>query len=197
MASESKTLLIRVDGDAEIGTGHVMRCLALAQAWRRRGGETVFVCALVPEALEQRLSTSGFEVRRHQFAPGSAEDANHVVALIDEYRVSAVACDGYPFGLGFQEIVHSAGIPFLVIADYAIDEPFACDYLLNQNLAASRSDYPALTDSTIALTGPTYSLFAPRVLRSETGARQSGSGTPQQPARARHARGGRPEEYDR
>lgn len=31
-------LVIRADAGAEMGTGHVMRCLALAQAWLRASG---------------------------------------------------------------------------------------------------------------------------------------------------------------
>jgi UDP-2,4-diacetamido-2,4,6-trideoxy-beta-L-altropyranose hydrolase len=37
-------LVIRADAAPRLGTGHVLRCLALAQAWRRSGGEAVFAC---------------------------------------------------------------------------------------------------------------------------------------------------------
>jgi hypothetical protein len=31
-------LLIRAEADARMGTGHVLRCLALGQSWQRTGG---------------------------------------------------------------------------------------------------------------------------------------------------------------
>ena len=37
-------VLIRADSSVQIGTGHVMRCLTLADELRGRGVEAVFVC---------------------------------------------------------------------------------------------------------------------------------------------------------
>ena len=68
-------LLIRADADTEIGTGHVMRCLALAQGWREAAGEAVFAMATDAPSLEKRLAEEGFEVERLAAEPGSTEDA--------------------------------------------------------------------------------------------------------------------------
>ena len=38
-------LVYRADASERIGTGHVMRGIALAQAWQEAGGEALFVLA--------------------------------------------------------------------------------------------------------------------------------------------------------
>ncbi len=102
---KTKMLFIRADAGGFTGTGHVMRMIALAQAWRRRGrriraslsasqdtvadGEeseasVVFICARLPEALEQRLRDEGFEVVRIDAEPGSPEDARATLKVVQE-----------------------------------------------------------------------------------------------------------------
>ena len=39
-----KSIFIRVDASLEIGTGHVMRCLTLADALSLQGDKCTFIC---------------------------------------------------------------------------------------------------------------------------------------------------------
>ena len=79
MPSDKPSLLIRADASASIGTGHVMRCLALAQAWRHTGGDALFACAEMPPALRARVAAEGFDVQGLQAEPGTSADAEQTI----------------------------------------------------------------------------------------------------------------------
>jgi len=154
-----KLLIIRADGSAAIGTGHVMRMIALAQAWRRRGGGVIFCCAQVPKGLASTIVADEFELVRIDAEPGSEEDAAALISLANERGARAVACDNYHFDLAYQKAVSGSVDRFLMVADCGSDEGFACDFLLNQNLGISGSDYPALGGETELLAGSSYCLL--------------------------------------
>ena len=101
------TLIIRADASSAIGHGHVMRCLALAQAWQDRGGRCVFVTSQPVPAIEARLTSEGFAVLKLEATPGSREDASQVADSAAQNDACWAVIDGYHFGLEYQQILKS------------------------------------------------------------------------------------------
>lgn len=50
----------RVDASLQIGSGHVMRCLTLADALRETGAKCQFICRAHPGNLIEHIKSKGF-----------------------------------------------------------------------------------------------------------------------------------------
>lgn len=53
------SLLLRADGSTAIGTGHLMRCLALAQEFADAGARVALASAEIPDRLRERFRDEG------------------------------------------------------------------------------------------------------------------------------------------
>ncbi|MCC6646710.1 MAG: UDP-2,4-diacetamido-2,4,6-trideoxy-beta-L-altropyranose hydrolase [Polyangiaceae bacterium] len=158
MSARPSSLLLRADASAEAGTGHVMRMLALGQAWQARGGDvTLATCA--PEALRARGSRMGARIVE---VPAATEPAADRATLEAARGARAVALDGYAFGHELLAALRQAGARVLVVDDNGENERYASDLVLNQNLHARLAMYARRAPWTQALLGPRYTL-----LRSE------------------------------
>ncbi len=83
-------LLVRADCSESIGLGHVMRTLALAQAWQDAGGNAAYAVASCQPVIEERLRKEDIEVVRLSPQVGSAGDA---WATVDAARVRGAVLD--------------------------------------------------------------------------------------------------------
>lgn len=111
-------LIIRADAGTQIGTGHVMRCLALAQAWQDATGQVIFVMATEAPALEARLKLEEMEVVHLSVELESAEEAKETADLARQLGANWVVADGYQFGAEYQRIIKDRGLRLLFIDDY-------------------------------------------------------------------------------
>ena len=142
----ARHLIIQADANAEIGIGHLMRCLALGQAWKDAGGKVIFVTSCQNEGLLQRLRVEDFEIH-------SANDWKHT-----NYPDAWIALDGYHFNESYQQQVKESGHKLLVIDDMAHLKHYYADIMLNQNLQAEQLQYSCEPYTTLLL-GTQYTLL--------------------------------------
>jgi UDP-2,4-diacetamido-2,4,6-trideoxy-beta-L-altropyranose hydrolase len=157
--SDVAHLLLRTEASVAIGTGHLMRCLALAQAWGDAGGRAVFAMAQATPAVEERLRNEGFEVTRVAAQVGSAADAEQTTRLALMHGASWVIVDGYEFGAEYQESLKRIGMKVLFIDDNGHAGKYSADLVLNPNVHANESLYSNREPYTRLLLGSRYVLL--------------------------------------
>lgn len=139
-------LLVRADAGGLLGTGHVMRMLALAQAWQDRGGKVLWAYARCPAPLAQRLAQECVEV--HEWTtcePGDDDDAKWTRALASRYGVQVLVLDNYHFSSAYQQQVRDEAWTLVCVDDYGHCELWHADVILNQNPPARRPDVSQLS----------------------------------------------------
>jgi UDP-2,4-diacetamido-2,4,6-trideoxy-beta-L-altropyranose hydrolase len=136
-------LLLRADATTEGGTGHMMRTLALAEAWLDAGGRATWLVAATPPALLERIAREGIEIERVSVPAGSADDADLLRARLETDRTAMAALDGTQFRDAFLDGLGTAGPRVLVIDDAADRPAYPVGFVLNQNAHADRAEYPA------------------------------------------------------
>lgn len=165
------TIVFRTDGNTSIGTGHVMRCLALAQACRDSDLDVALASAELPSALVGRWSEEGVLQHRIAETPGSLEDANCTGRLSHETGARWVVVDGYQFSPKYLRRLKELGCAVLSIDDCGYAGPYCADVVLNQNAYADKSFYPESEASTRLLLGLRYLLLR-REFRERAGHRE-------------------------
>ncbi|WP_051305626.1 UDP-2,4-diacetamido-2,4,6-trideoxy-beta-L-altropyranose hydrolase [Desulfogranum mediterraneum] len=157
-------LLIRADANPQIGTGHAMRCLALAQAWIDRGGRVTYLMSPDGGPLGNRIIDEGVKIKNVACEPGSREDAAVTYQICSELKAKMLVIDGYHFLPEYQKYIYSQAtrsFDIMIIDDNADRDSYYADYLLNQNFHASLDLYKEsqINSSLKFFLGPGYCLL--------------------------------------
>lgn len=151
------TLVVRADANATMGTGHVMRCLALAQAWQDAAGKAVFAMAEATPAIRQRLECERIPIVLLKSSAGTDEDGKELASTAHD--AAWVVVDGYHFDSQYQRRIKDCGLSLLWIDDLGQCGPYCADVVLNQNVYATAVMYHDRSPNTNLLLGPRYTLL--------------------------------------
>lgn len=152
-------VLIRADASTQMGTGHVMRCLALAQACLAEGWQVSFLMGKGVPSLAQRLKDEGIEIIEMLEPWGAEADAQQTIQLAKTLEADWVVVDGYHFEADYQKWLKDAGLRVLVLDDYGHASHYWADVVLNQNITADEALYSSREPYTQLLLGTRYVLL--------------------------------------
>jgi UDP-2,4-diacetamido-2,4,6-trideoxy-beta-L-altropyranose hydrolase len=168
-------VVFRTDASLQIGTGHVMRCLTLADALAAKGAQCEFICREHPGHLIAHIRGKGYTV--HSLPMGSeadanlahskwlgatqAQDAQACVPIVARLQPDWLVVDHYALDASWESVLAPQCRQVLVIDDLA-DRPHTCKLLLDQNFGRTAGDYrPLVPNDCTLLCGSSYALLRP------------------------------------
>jgi len=149
-----KSAIFRADASPEIGGGHVMRCLTLADRLKDEGWDTSFLCSEGTRETVPLLDQSG-----HRIVESRENDIDATDWLV---------IDHYGLGVEYEKSCRPWAKKILVLDDMPTRQ-HDCDILLDQNLDRLGEDYHGLVSETTTLaTGTAYALLRAQFAKSRT-----------------------------
>lgn len=153
-------VLIRCDASVSIGTGHVMRCIALAQALKKLDMTITFLSQSLSKSLKERMVKEGFSlVELTQCAQGDDLDIEQTKTFCQTNNPQILILDGYNFDLEYQMQLNALPSKMLLIDDSDGSRKICADFILNQNIWATTNLYQLSAFESNLLLGPRFALF--------------------------------------
>lgn len=157
-------IIFRTDASMSLGYGHVMRCLALADAFKKLGKKSVFIFSPNGDALYEEVVRKGHEYRILTSSPlhslGESEQADAYATLSNlSTATKLVVVDHYQLGMNWEEVIISSDISLLAIDD--IFRSHCSQFLLDQNVIKSENFYvDNISKECVCFLGPRYALLS-------------------------------------
>lgn len=136
--NEKAKVYFRADGNSVICSGHIMRCLSLAEAMRSGGAECVFITA--DDNPARLISRAGFKhiVLKSRWDELDGE-ISAIVSLLNERKPAFLVLDTYYASEKYMSSLNKI-VPIIYIDDLnAFDYPVSC--VVNYNIYAEELHY--------------------------------------------------------
>jgi len=185
-----KKILVRTDSSVTIGSGHLMRCLTLAEELKKNQVHVEFICRELPGNLIELVRESDFDIAVLPYTDETycmkeetgyekwlgvdwQTDAEETIGILKNKNADWLIIDHYAIDIKWEKAVRPYVKKIMVIDDLA-NRHHDCDILLDQNLVEDmETRYDGLVPSYCKkLLGPQYALLRPEFKKARENLRE-------------------------
>jgi UDP-2,4-diacetamido-2,4,6-trideoxy-beta-L-altropyranose hydrolase len=161
-------IFFRVDSSSKIGTGHVMRCLSLANLLKLQGHTIKFMCSnfqnninrIIKQnfevyTIEKKAEYDGFDIE-NQF--DWEDDVFWCKNIIKDSLVHLLIVDHYKLDVNWEKAMMK-NVGYILVIDDLYNRSHYCCLLVNQNITSDKSYEKLVNVDCKLLLGPTYALI--------------------------------------
>ncbi len=180
-------IFIRTDSSHKIGTGHVVRCINLANLLKSKYSDITFICRKLSGSISNRILSYGFklielprQIKRNSeiqniqnenvwLNVSYIKDVKETISVIKDYKVNWLIIDHYGIDFQWQKQIRKKVNRIMVIDDLA-NRIHDCDILLDQNYVNNINNRYSkkVPDNCNLLLGPKYALLSKDYKDSKT-----------------------------
>ena len=170
-------VVFRVDSSAQIGSGHLIRCLTLAEGIRSSGGKCTFICREFPGNMIDEIVRRGFLVHRLPYESSLIDskynysyeswlgvdwnqDAIETITCLRGDVPDWLVIDHYGIDRKWETVIRTLCRRIMVIDDIA-NRRHSADILLDQNYEDYGRYKSLINKESQLLLGPRYALLRP------------------------------------
>lgn len=149
-------IAFRADGGSEIGMGHIIRCMALADAFPDT--TKIFFIIKEEDQVIRLIKENGYDVITLNKDIDYHHEITTVKKFLEEYEINILIEDAYHIDQSYLCEVKNSVDVLVSISAYA-KFTYPSDIVINGNVYASNLDYQSLDGDTKFLLGTDYALL--------------------------------------
>jgi UDP-2,4-diacetamido-2,4,6-trideoxy-beta-L-altropyranose hydrolase len=151
-------IVFRLDANAKIGIGHLMRCMSIADELDQQKYHLYFICGKLTNPMQSLIADKGYKLYIE-------DNENNILKIIEILKPDYLIVDHYGLDSKFEIKARPFSKQIIVIDDMA-DRFHICDFLLDQGPLRTKDDYkPWINPDCQLLLGANYLLIRPEFRR--------------------------------
>lgn len=164
-------IIFRTDSSSTLGSGHVMRCLTLANELKKAGKQSLFMCRDLPNHISEKIRERYPVILLPAVAESICanlnsdfwrQDAAEMIAYLNDMKedVEWLIVDHYYLDYRWEQAMAAAVTKVMVIDDLG-NRKHDCAILLDQTYGVTEKKYQGLLiNSSVTLYGTQYTLLS-------------------------------------